>query len=121
LLPATIVVLILLTSGLYVTGQQSAQAEPTPQETPAPSQAEEKDPTKPIVFSIRDEYRDLKNGAWANTAIFRADRLSFRNFQNRGGAKGLLLRIDVPLNIVHVGSTTKFGLGDTYGQILYIP
>lgn len=121
LLPAAVVVLFLLTSGLYVTGQQSAQAEPTPQETPAPSQAEEEDPTRPIVFSIRNEYRDLKNGAWANTVIFRADRLSFRNFQNRGGAKGLLIRLDVPLNTVHVGSVTKWGLGDTYGQLLYIP
>jgi hypothetical protein len=105
---------------LYVRGQQTAQAEPTPQETPAPSQAEE-DPTRPIVYSIRNEYRDLKNGAWANTAIFRIDKLSFRNFQNRGGAKGLLLRLDVPFNTIHNGTVTRSGLGDTYGQILYIP
>ena len=120
LLPAIIVVLILLTSGLYVTGQQTAEAEPTPEATPPPSQAEE-DPTRPIVFSIRDEYRDLKNGGWANTVIFRTDKLSFRNFQNRGGAKGLLLRLDIPFNTIHAGTRTKAGPGDIYAQILYIP
>ena len=96
LLSAAIVVFFLLTSGSYVRGQSSTQAEPTPQETPSPGETEEEDPTRPIVFSIRNEYRDLKNGGWANTVIFRADRLSFRNFQNRGGAKGVLLRVDVP-------------------------
>ena len=120
LLQVTIAVLIILTSGLYVRGQQSGEAQPTPEATPAASQAEE-DPTRPIVFSIRNEYRDLKNGGWANTVIFRADKLSFRNFQNRGGAKGLLLRMDIPFNTVHLGTETKSGLGDLYAQALYIP
>jgi len=121
LLPAAIAVLFVLTNALYVRGQQNAnaQAEPTP-EPPAAAQNEE-DPTRPVVFSLRNEYRDLKNGGWANTVIFRIDRLSFRNFQNQGGAKGLLLRLDIPFNTVHVGTRTKSGLGDTYGQILYIP
>jgi hypothetical protein len=120
LLLAVIVWSFVLTNGFYVKGQQSIEAEPTPQATPPPSQAEE-DPTRPIVFSIRNEYRDLKNGAWANTVIFRTDRLSFRNLRNRGGAKGLLLRLDIPFNTVHAGTETKSGLGDLYGQILYIP
>ena len=120
LLLAVAVGFLILTNGFYVKGQQSIEAEPTPQATPPPSQAEE-DPTRPIVFSIRNEYRDLKNGGWANTVIFRTDRLSFRNLTNRGGAKGLLLRLDIPFNTVHAGTETKSGLGDLYGQILYIP
>jgi hypothetical protein len=121
LLPAAIAVLFILTTTLYVRGQENpnGQAEPTPQPQAAPES--EEDPTQPLVFSIRNEYRDLKNGGWANTVIFRTDKLSFRNFQNRGGAKGLLLRLDIPWNTVHIGTRTKSGPGDVYGQVLYIP
>lgn len=95
------------------------QSEPSP--TPAPQGVEEEDPTKPILFSVREEYRNSKDGAWSNTAIFRVDRLVLKNFGIKGGGKGLLLRFDVPFNSVHRGASTKNGLGDLYGQALYIP
>ncbi|MBC7900559.1 MAG: hypothetical protein H7070_10970 [Saprospiraceae bacterium] len=88
---------------------------------PPPEIHVEDDPTKPILFSIRNEYRNLKGGAWADTLLLRVDKLSFRNVKNKGGAKGIIFRLDIPLNTVHRGSTTKFGLGDVYGQALYIP
>lgn len=81
----------------------------------------EEDPTRPVFFSVRNEYRDLKNGAWANTVLLRVDKLSFRNLKNEGGMKGLIFRVDVPMNTVHRGTTTKAGLGDVYGQLLYVP
>ena len=99
-----------------------AQETPTPSPTPVAEQATvEEDPTKPILISLRNEYRNFKNGGWANTVIFRVDRLVLHNFGNTGGAKGLILRFDVPFNTVHRGDVTKNGLGDLYAQALYIP
>ena len=120
LLPAIILVLLHFTNALHIKGQRTnTEPEPTPQS--APQIEVEEDPTKPILFSIRNEYRDLRNGAWANTVLFRVDRLSFRNLTNRGGAKGLLFRVDIPFNTVNNSAVTKAGLGDTYAQALYIP
>jgi hypothetical protein len=98
---------------------QNPQTESVPQ--PTPEIQVEEDPTKPILFSVRNEYRNLKNGAWANTVLLRVDKLSFRNFKNKGGVKGLILRVDIPFNTVHRQGETKFGLGDLYGQVLYLP
>lgn len=81
----------------------------------------EVDPTKPILFSFRNEYKDLKNGNWADTVIFRYDRFALRNLRIKGGGKGFVLRIDVPLNTVHRGTDTKAGLGDVYAQVLLVP
>lgn len=104
-----------------VIGTAQNAATPTPQTSPSPEVRAEEDPTKPILLSIRNEYRNLKNGAWANTVLFRIDKLSFRNFKNKGGAKGLIFRVDIPFNTVHAGTQTKSGLGDVYGQVLYLP
>lgn len=93
----------------------------TPAPAPTPETLSEADPTKPMLWVIRNEYRDLKNGAWANTLLFRHDRFSFRNLKVKGGAKGFVLRFDVPLNVVHNGTVTKAGLGDIYAQALFIP
>jgi len=96
---------------------------PDPTPTPQPSNAEgaEEDPTKPIAFSIRNEYKNLRNGAWANSAVFRFDEVVFKKLQNPGGLKGIILRFDVPLNTVHIGTTTQTGLGDIYAQAIYVP
>jgi hypothetical protein len=93
----------------------------TPTPEPTSKGMAEADPTRPLLIQIRNEYRDLKNGAWANTVLFRHDRFMFRNLGVKGGAKGLILRFDMPLNIVHSGTTTKAGLGDIYTQVLYAP
>lgn len=110
--------LLIVCSGPAIS--QDAQGS-APQATPTPLIQVEEDPTKPVFFSLRNEYRNLSNGAWANTFIFRIDQLKFRNFQNKGGAKGFIFRFDIPLNVVHVGSTTQSGLGDFYMQALYMP
>ena len=38
-----------------------------------------------------------------------------------GGRTGFILRTDVPITTTHLGSETHTGLGDIYGQALYIP
>ncbi len=101
------------------------EPEPLPSATATPESTSEisveEDPTKPIAFSIRNEYRNLKRGSWANTVIFRWDQLTLKNLGNKGGAKGIILRFDIPLNTVHSGTGTKTGLGDLYVQVLHIP
>lgn len=100
---------------------------PEPSPTPVPDANEiddglsEVDPTKPILFSLRNEYKDLKNGSWADAVVFRYDRFALRNLKIKGGGKGMVLRIDVPLNTVHRGTETKAGLGDVYTQVLFVP
>jgi hypothetical protein len=103
--------------------QNSPSPAPSPSATPIQDRetAAEEDPTKPILFSIRDEYRDLRSGGWSNTVIFRVDRLAIKRFGIKGGSKGVLMRFDVPFVTVHRGTATEKGLGDLYGQALYFP
>lgn len=102
-------------------GLRAQEPEISPSPAPEPKVQVEDDPTKPILFSIRNEHRLLRNNAWANTTIFRIDQVTLKNVGNKGGAKGLILRFDVPLNTVHAGNTTKAGLGDLYAQAVYLP
>lgn len=107
---------------LFTTANLTAQEpEVSPTPLPEPQVQVEDDPTKPIIFSIRNEHRFLGNDSWANTTILRFDQLTLKNLGNKGGAKGLILRFDIPINTVHAGNTTKAGLGDLYAQALYIP
>jgi len=107
---------------LCLLGAATVRAQqPSPTVPPPLVQTEEEDPTKPLFFSLRNEYRNLKGDAWADTTILRLDRLSLRRLRNEGGGSGLLLRMDVPINVVHRGTVTKFGLGDIYAQALYLP
>lgn len=98
----------------------------TPTSTPVPisdtpSAAAETDPTRAMLFVLRNEYRDLKNGSWANIILLRHDRFSFRNLHVKGGGRGFVLRFDVPVGISHTGNNTKAGLGDIYTQLLLVP
>jgi hypothetical protein len=113
-------VLAFLLSATSIYAQETSGS-PTPTPPPAPVAQVEDDPTKPIAFSIRNEHRFLRNDAWANTTIFRFDKVTLRNVGNKGGAKGLILRFDIPINTLHSGNTTKTGLGDLYAQALYLP
>lgn len=116
------VVLFLLSGGPVL-----AQTTQTPQTTqsgsqPQPQQpeaGEEDNPTKAVFLSIRNEYRNLKNGAWNNRVILRKDVAVLRG--SRVARRGFLLRADLPITTTHVGSETQTGLGDLYGQALYIP
>lgn len=75
------------------------------------------DPTKPVAFSLRDEHYDLEGGGWRNVFLLRADTAILRR-QLR--PRGLLLRGDVPFATVRTPRVEESGLGDVYGQALFV-
>jgi hypothetical protein len=77
-------------------------------------------PTRAVFFSVREEYRNLIGGAWNNRLVLRKDAVVLKG-DRIGGRTGFLLRSDVPVTTTHLGSETHTGLGDIYGQALYIP
>lgn len=85
-----------------------------------PEAAVDDNPTRAVFFSVREEYRNLTNGAWNNRLVFRKDKVVLKG-ERLGGRTGFLLRTDVPITTTHLGSETHTGLGDIYGQALYIP
>ena len=96
---------------------QTPQPEPQAQE---PEAALDDDPTRAVFFSVREEYRNLRNGAWNNRIVLRKDVVVLKG-RHGGGPTGYLLRTDVPITTTHLGSETHTGLGDIYAQALYIP
>jgi len=94
----------------------------TPQSSPHPEPEAgiDDNPTRAVFFSVRDEYRNLVNGAWNNRIILRKDAVVLRG-KRGGGRNGYLLRTDVPIATTHLGSETHTGLGDIYAQALVIP
>jgi hypothetical protein len=96
---------------------QTTQSTSQPQQ---PEAAADDDPTRAVFFSVREEYRNLTGGAWNNRLVLRKDTVVLKG--NRlGGRTGFILRTDVPITATHLGSATQMGLGDIYGQALYIP
>jgi hypothetical protein len=91
-------------------GSQQAQAQET---------AVEDNPTRAVFLSVRNEYRNLRNGAWNNRVILRKDALVLKD--SRVARRGFILRADLPITTTHLGSETHTGLGDLYGQVLLIP
>ena len=95
----------------------------TPQSGPQPQQPEagvDDDPTRAVFFSVREEYRNLIDGAWNNRLVLRKDAVVLKG-KRGGGRTGYLLRTDVPITTTHLGTETQTGLGDIYGQALYVP
>src|SRR5262245_43452993 len=87
---------------------QTTQPGPPP---PQPQNQSDEDPTRAVFFSIREEYRNLRGGAWNNRLILRKDVAILKN--GRGvRPRGLLLRTDVPIVTARLGSETRTGLGD---------
>jgi hypothetical protein len=73
------------------------------------------DPTKPVIFNVREEFYKLKGDDWRNALILRTDVIKL------GGLRNFLLRFDVPFVSADLGQGTDHGLGDIYGQALLIP
>lgn len=101
--------------------QTTQTSSPPPQQPqpPQPQEGADDDPTRAVFFSVREEYRNLRNGAWNNRIILRKDAAVLRG--KPGIRRGFLLRADLPITTTHLGSGTQTGLGDLYGQALYIP
>jgi hypothetical protein len=97
-----------------------AQTSQTPSKSEEPEAGVDDNPTRAVFFSVREEYRNLKNGAWNNRLILRRDKVVLKG-KKLGGRTGFILRTDIPITTTHLGSETHTGLGDIYGQVLYIP
>lgn len=79
------------------------------------------DPTKPVAFQLRDEFARLNATTSVNSFIFRVDRLFLEGLGVPGPARGVLARLDIPVNTFSNPSTTETGLGDIYMQALVAP
>jgi hypothetical protein len=122
--PLSAIAFVLAGVGLFFTSSSPTLAQ-TPQSTPQPQQPEaeagvDDDPTRAVFFSVREEYRNLIDGAWNNRLVLRKDAVVLKG-KRGGGRTGYLLRTDIPITTTHLGSETQTGLGDIYGQALYIP
>ena len=79
------------------------------------------DPTKPVMFSLREEFTSLGENGFVNTVILRADRLVLEELGVPGPVRGVLTRLDLPIVTFSNSSTTETGLGDIYMQALVAP
>ena len=79
------------------------------------------DPTKPIIFSFREEFTSLGDNGFLNAVILRADRLVLEGLGVPGPVRGVLTRLDLPIVTFSNPSTTETGLGDIYMQALVAP
>src|SRR5258705_8681530 len=102
--------------GAFVAALARAQDAPVPEEI-----RNDTDPTKPVFFSLRNEYFNLRHEPWQNVVILRADRLALRKLGLPGRSRGFLLRADIPFVTVDNGSETRSGLGDLYAQDIVVP
>ena len=88
---------------------------------PAAEPGQDTDPTKPVLFSFRDEHYKLNGGNWINAFIFRKDELLWQETPLVGQARGVLLRAEVPVTTSYLGGDKNTGLGDSYVQALLLP
>jgi hypothetical protein len=79
------------------------------------------DPTKPVAFSLREEFYRRNVNTFINQFILRADKLVLEGLGVPGPARGILTRIDVPVVTFSSPSAGETGLGDIYLQALVAP
>jgi len=106
------VIAFALTGLLLLCASSIAQAQQMPD-------GAEEDPTRAVFLSVREEYRNLTNGAWNNRIVLRKDRVLLQG--RRFAPRGFLTRGDLPIATTHAGSETHTGLGDFYSQVLFVP
>jgi len=102
-------------------GTDAGQAAPEKGEIEVGTVAADSDPTKPVLFSLRDEFFDLGGDLWRNVAMFRVDKAIFEKAGNPALGKGILMRADLPVVSFYNGRDTETGLGDLYGQVIIAP
>ena len=93
----------------------------SPTVTPPPPAGDDSDPTRPVVWSLREEYYNLPGQAWNNAFVLRMDRAVFKERPRPLGRNGILTRVDVPFVIAKRADGTSAGLGDVYAQTLLLP
>jgi hypothetical protein len=88
---------------------------------PPPSEGADSDPTRPVIWSLREEYYNLPGQSWNNAFLFRLDRAVFKDRPRPLGKSGILTRVDIPLVVAERPDGTSAGLGDIYAQALLLP
>jgi hypothetical protein len=115
---------ILVTGGiliLFLCVIAAAQSGPSPTVAPPPPVGDDSDPTRPVAWSLREEYYNLPGEAWTNAFLFRVDRAFLKARPQPVLKRGLLTRVDVPFLVAHRAEGTSAGLGDIYAQALLLP
>jgi len=110
---------------LFLSVITMAQGGPPPAATPTPPAGAERagadsDPTRPVVWSLREEYYNLRGPAWSNAFLFRVDRAILKDRFPMAGNRGILTRLDIPFVLAHGTDGTSAGLGDIYVQALLV-
>jgi hypothetical protein len=98
----------------------AAQSGPS-DSTQAPQAGDDSDPTRPVVWSLREEYYNLRGEPWNNAFLFRVDRAFLSNRPDVVGKRGILTRMDIPVIVAGRPDGTTAGLGDIYAQALLVP
>jgi hypothetical protein len=93
----------------------------SPTIAPPPPAGDDSDPTRPVVWSLRQEFYNLTGEAWNNAFILRVDRAVLKERRRPLGKKGILTRFDIPFVIAHRANGNSAGLGDIYAQALLLP
>lgn len=140
-LPAPLALIVLLLACGFPTASSAQATKPSVTPVPQPEQenigGQDFEITKPVIWSLREEYYNLKGGGWNNLFIIRADRLVLRKTALTSG-RGSVLRVDVPFavnggsqSVANIGDIevptanttqgTRAGLGDIYFQAILIP
>lgn len=123
-LPVLLVLLAVSTPGFQAAAhaqEKKAPAAPAPQEPQEENLGgQEVEITKPVIWSLRQEYYNLQGDAWNDLLILRADRIVLKGYRATR-RRGSILRMDVPLSVNDNGQSTKAGLGDIYTQAILIP
>lgn len=99
----------------------AAQSGPSPTIAPLPPAGDDSDPTRPVAWSLREEYYNLPGQAWSNAFLFRVDRAFLKERPRPLGKRGLLTRVDIPFVVAQRADGTSAGLGDIYAQALVLP
>ncbi|HYV04870.1 MAG TPA: hypothetical protein VFB82_09800 [Blastocatellia bacterium] len=118
---ATLLATTCASAGLLVCFAVMATAQTPTVTPPPPSEGADSDPTRPIVWSLREEYYNLRGEAWNNALVFRVDRAVFKEKPLVPGNRGILTRLDIPFVAGGRPDGTSAGLGDIYAQALLIP
>ncbi len=103
-----------------------AAAQTTPSATSAPpsqssTEGADTNPTSTVVWSLREEYSNLRGQPWNNVLLFRSDRIFWKDRHRIIGKRGILTRVDIPVVVAVRPDETRAGLGDIFGQVLLVP
>ena len=93
----------------------------SPTIAPPPTAGDDSDPTRPVIWSLREEYYNLPGQAWNNAFLFRVDRAVFKERPRPLGKSGVLTRLDIPFVVANRRDGTSAGLGDIYAQAFVLP